>query len=79
MENIHVLIQNGTFELASVTDIAKETRISGSRFIDSTNAVDNGRSYKSRLLAQNYGDKEAETTAKKPNCEAIYPTTYAVA
>lgn len=64
-EETQGLIENETFELLSVADVAKETPIFGSRLIDTIKAIDSGTRYKSQFVDHNYGGKKATTIGTK--------------
>lgn len=65
MEEVECLLKNSTFKLVDVDDIIEGTRIFGSRLIVTVKSVNSGVRYKVRLLAQNYGDRDAATIATK--------------
>lgn len=50
-KQIQGLVENITFELVSIVDIAKGTSIFRSLFIDTIKAVDNDIRYRSQLVA----------------------------
>lgn len=62
-EELRGLIANGTFEVVSREQFSMETRVFGSRFTDEIKHANEGVRLKSRLVAQNYGDKDASTIA----------------
>lgn len=64
-EELQGLLKNGTFEVMSEENIPIGTRVFGSKFVDQVKQAITGVRYKSRLVAQNYGDKDAATIATK--------------
>lgn len=46
-----------------ISSIGQDTRLFQSNLVDFQKLVDNGYRYKGRLVAQNYGDKQAATIA----------------
>lgn len=60
-EEIKGFIENGNFKLVRFSEIAKEIRIFGSRFIDLIKAADNVIWYRGQLGAKEYGEKDAKT------------------
>lgn len=65
MEEIEGLPKSGAFKLVNVEDITKGTGIFGSRFTDTVKNSNFGARYKGRLVAQNYGIRDAATIATK--------------
>lgn len=58
-------MDNGTFLPVPEDSVPANTRVFGSRFVDELKRVDLGTLFKSRLVAQNYGDEGAAGIAPK--------------
>lgn len=59
------LLQEGTFKIVKRASVPDGTRIYGTRFVDTVQSVNGVSSYKSRLISQNYNDKEATCISTK--------------
>lgn len=61
------LIKNETFQVVKRDDIKRDTRIVGSSYMDaSKNTGGSSNRYQSRLVAQNYEDKDSAVIAAEP-------------
>lgn len=56
MKELRGIIDSNTFKIRANFDVGKQTRIVGSRFVDSIKIAETCAQYKSRLVAGNYGD-----------------------
>lgn len=65
LEEIKRLTNNGTYEMVDIFKVTKDTHVFGSCFVDLIMPSDIGSHYKSRGVAQNYGDDHAATNATK--------------
>lgn len=64
-EEIKGLVKNGTVKVVEDESILRGTQIFGSRFVGIIKPSSAGIQYKSRLVAQNYEDKEAASSSTK--------------
>lgn len=64
-EEMHGLIDNGTFEILAKCSTDENTSIFELRFVDSIKHGNGGVCYKSRVVAQSYGDEQSATIATK--------------
>lgn len=60
-EEIKGLVENRTSKMVNINGNEKGTRLLGSRFINLSKPIEIGIRYKSRQVAQNYGDMDSAT------------------